>query len=380
MSERRMGPGSGVLLFLALIGILLGTLGGGVLGAAAGYWAASLRPTPPAPEVGNPAEITQVTLTEDSAIIQAVRTVKPAVVTVINTLPPQRDFFGEIRRPQASGSGIIIDRQGHIVTNNHVVEGARSLDVVFSDGSSAPASLVGGDVFSDLAVIKVDTPVPAVAQLGDSSALQPGEPVIAIGSPLGDFKGTVTVGVVSALNRDLDTDRNFIMENLIQTDAAINPGNSGGPLVNILGQVIGINAAVVGRSATSGTVAEGLGFAIPSNTVRDVAQPLIDRGRVVRPYLGITSRTVTPQLASLYDLPVDHGVYVQALQAGGPTARAGVQVGDIIVAINDQEINADNPLINVLLRFRPGDEVRLTIFRGRGQITVSVVLGERPSS
>lgn len=200
----------------------------------------------------------------------------------------------------------------------------------------------------------------------------------AIGSPLGDFKGTVTVGVVSALDRRLDTGEGYMLENLIQTDAAINPGNSGGPLINALGQVIGINTAIVGRSAYASTVAEGLGFAIPSNTVKAVAQQLIDKGYVERPYLGIEYVTITPRLASAYDLPADHGVYVRRVVSSSPAAAASLQEGDIITTINDQTIDEDNPLNNILWRFHVGEEVTLTIFRQGEELSVDVTLTQRP--
>jgi 2-alkenal reductase len=310
-------------------------------------------------------------------MIEAIAKVKPAVVTVINTLPAQTTA-GEIVEPTASGSGVVISEEGYIVTNNHVVEGAQRLDVIYPDGSKEEATLVGADMYADLAVIKVTRKVPAVAELGDSSALQPGEPVAAIGSPLGDFKGTVTVGVISALDRRLDTGQGYLMENLIQTDAAINPGNSGGPLINALGQVIGINTAIVGRSAYAGTVAEGLGFSIPSNTVRIVAQQLIEKGYVERPYLGIEYAAITPGVASAYDLPSDHGVYVKTVTPQSPAAAAGLQEGDIITAMDGQTIDEANPLANVLWNFHVGDKVELTLFRQGKEMKVEVTLGQRP--
>ena len=380
--ERSYGPRYSIVVLVVALGIVVAILCGGVVGGAAGYWVVRSQPTPSVSTpvaLGQPeGQTTHLTLTQDSAMIEAIAKVKPAVVTVINTLPASQTFFGEVIEPQASGSGIIIDEKGYIVTNNHVVEEAQRLDVIYADGSKKEATLVGADKYSDLAVIKVDGAVPAMAELGDSSTLQPGEPVTAIGSPLGDFKGTVTVGVVSALDRRLDTGQGYMMENLIQTDAAINPGNSGGPLINALGQVIGINTAIVGRSTYAGTVAEGLGFAIPSNTVNIVAQQLIEKGYVERPYLGIEYATITPRLASAYDLPADQGVYVQRVASGSPAATAGLQEGDIITAINDQTIDEDNPLTNVLWRFHVGDEVRLTILRQGEELSVDVTLTQHP--
>lgn len=379
--ERGSRPRYSIVLLVVALGIVAAIVCGGVVGGAAGYWVARSQPTPSVPTpviVAQPeGQPTYLTLTQDSALIEAIAKVKPAVVTVINTLPAQTTFFGEIVEPTASGSGVIVSEEGYIVTNNHVVEEAQRLDVIYADGKKVEATLVGADRYSDLAVIRVEGEVPAVAELGDSSALQPGESVAAIGSPLGDFKGTVTVGVISALDRRLDTGRGYLMEDLVQTDAAINPGNSGGPLINALGQVVGINTAIVGRSAYAGTVAEGLGFAIPSNTVNFVAQQLVEKGYVERPYLGIEYVAINPRLASPYDLPADHGVYIQRVVSGSPAA-AGLREGDIIIAINDQTIDEDNPFTNVLWRFHVGDEVRLTLLRQGEELSVDVTLTQRP--
>ncbi len=186
------------------------------------------------------------------------------MVTVVGTIPGQMTFFGPTGDQTVSGSGFFISSEGYILTNNHVVEGADEVSIVLSDGSQQQAQIVGADPYADLAVLKTNVLPPAVAGLGNSDALKPGESVIAIGSPLGDFKNTVTVGVVSATGRSIETGQGYLIEGLIQTDAAINQGNSGGPLVNLAGQVIGINTLVV-RSSESGAVAEGLGFAIPIN-------------------------------------------------------------------------------------------------------------------
>ena len=211
----------------------------------------------------------------------AVEKAGPAVVTIVNT---QSVMSGRGRFPvQATGigSGVIVDSRGYIVTNYHVVEGQQSLQVIFSDGTEAAATLVGGDPEHDIAVVKVDTEVPAVAEFADSDALEAGQPVVAIGSALGDFRNTVTAGVVSALHRDLDSTMQTALGDLIQTDAAINEGNSGGPLIDLSGQVVGINVAVVRSTGYQGSVAEGLGFAVPANTAKQIADSLIaqDAGR-----------------------------------------------------------------------------------------------------
>src|SRR5687768_16412236 len=236
---------------------------------------------------------------EQQAVVQVVERISPAVVTVVNRIENNQGFGGEAR-----GSGVIIDRDARIITNNHVIEGATQggLEVIFSNGDTASAQLVGADLVSYLAVLKVDRQVPAFAELGDSTGIKVGETVIAIGSALGSFENTVTVGVVSGLNRTL-RDVNINMENMIQTDAAINHGNSGGPLLNLSGQVIGINTAVVrGGTGLQSDVAEGLGFAIPANTVKTVSSQLIENGQVRRPFLGVASRPISRMVSSYYDL------------------------------------------------------------------------------
>lgn len=377
MYEKGSGIRPAFTILVLVVAVLLGTGGGAVVGGLAGYTVARNRITSAsvAPEVQVAPPTTYLTLTEDSAIISAVAKVKPAVVTVINTLPPQVGFFGQILEPQASGSGVIIDDRGYVITNNHVVENSRSLQVIFADDTKVPATLVGADAFSDLAVVRVEGEVPAAAELGDSAALQPGEPVIAIGSPLGDFRGTVTVGVISALDRRLEVGGGLTMEGLIQTDAAINQGNSGGPLVSALGQVVGINTAIVRGSGAGGPVAEGLGFAIPSNVVEEVAAQLIQYGQVRRPYLGVDWVPITPRIASAYDLPVQFGAYVRQVQPRGPADRGGLRQGDIITAIEDQAIDEDNSLVTILMRFDPGEQVNMTVVREDNEVTLEVTLG-----
>jgi len=299
------------------------------------------------------------------------------VVTVINTLEPQPGFLGEIREPKATGSGVIVDRSGYIITNNHVIANFTRLDVIYADGGKAQAKLVGADPLVDLAVIKVEAPVPAVAEWGDSSILHPGQKVIAIGSALGNFQSTVTSGVISAVDRRLDTGMGYALEGLIQTDAAINQGNSGGPLINTLGQVVGINTIAV-RGDLSGPQAEGLGFAIASNTAREIAEELIKRGRVERPYLGIRYQVITPQIASAYELPVQHGVAVFSVEPASPVERAGLEVGDIITAIGDQKIDEKHYLANILMKHKVGEEVTLSVLREGRELTLEVELGARP--
>ncbi len=318
---------------------------------------------------------------EQQATVKVVEKVAPAVVTVVNQLAPQGGLIGESR-----GSGVIIDTDGRIITNNHVVEGATAggLQVIFYDGDTAPATLLGTDSLSDIAVLKVDHGVDAVADLGDSSTLKVGETVIAIGSALGDFQNTVTVGVVSGLNRTLQRDDGTNMENMIQTDAAINHGNSGGPLLNLSGQVIGINAAVVRGGDSSGDVAEGLGFAIPVDTVKTVSAQLISAGKVVRPFLGVRSAPINRAIASYYDLKDENGdvltsgALVDAVTPGSAAEQAGIKPLDVIMKVDDYTLDEDHPLVNVLTNFQPGDTITLQIVRNGKRLVMDVTLGTRP--
>jgi 2-alkenal reductase len=375
------------LVAMLILGLIIGAAGGAVAG---GLVARNLLQTetaqvsPATPNVVPVAASNTRVINSDtnSAVVSAVKKVDPAVVTVVNTMPQQRmfGFFGDsVQQPKASGSGVIISPQGYIVTNNHVVDGYQSLQVIFADGTTASAEMVGTDAFSDLAVIKVDHAVPAVAEFGDSDALQIGETVIAIGSPLGDFKNTVTVGVVSAVGRTLGTGDGSSYEKMIQTDAAINHGNSGGPLVNLSGQVVGINTAVVRGDSFSGDVAEGLGFSIPSRTVSDVTSQLISKGSVNRPYLGVRWQSITPDIAQANNLPMQWGAYIQQIEAGSTADAAGIQRGDIITKIGTEEISDENGFANLLNHHKIGDNVTITVWRDGQTLTLNAVLQGRSS-
>ena len=316
----------------------------------------------------------------ETTVIQAVQKVGPAVVTVSGTVPGQVTPFGRTSGGTVSGSGVFISDQGYILTNNHVVEGTQGdLTITLADGSQEKAKIVGTDQFSDIAVLKTDGKIPAVATLGNSDVLNPGETVIAIGSPLGDFKNTVTEGVVSATGRSIDTGNGYTIDNLIQTDAAINQGNSGGPLVNLAGEVVAINTLIV-RSSGSGTVAEGLGFAIPVNTAKAVAEQLIQTGAITHPYLGISFQPITPDIATAYRLPAQWGVYITDVASNSPASQAGLQQGDIITSIGGVSLDETHSYINTLFTHKPGDQVTVEFIRSGKSMQVQVTLGTAKSN
>jgi S1-C subfamily serine protease len=302
--------------------------------------------------------------------IEVVEQVGPAVVTVINE---QVEDGGTEAVPTGSGSGFFLDEEGHVVTNQHVVEGGAEFVVVLSDGRELPATLIGADALSDVAVLKVDAAVPAIADIGDSSSLLPGQPVLAIGSPLGTFTNTVTEGIISALGRTVpDEGGGPELLNLIQHDAAINPGNSGGPLVTLNGEIVGIN--------TLGIIdAQGLFFAVPSETVTRVAAELIAEGSVDYPFLGLTLTQLDDQTIVQWALPVEEGFYVTEVRDGSPAQAAGFQVGDIVTAINLERVGERQTVVGALFQYKPGDTVQLTVQRGRVTFRVDVTLAERPT-
>jgi 2-alkenal reductase len=317
---------------------------------------------------------------EQQAIVDVVNRVRPAVVTVVNKLDPSQGGF----RGEALGTGMIVDTKGDIFTNNHVIAGAApgGLSVILSNGDKVPATLVGADDVSDVAVLKIDRQITATVQLGDSDKLQVGQMTIAIGSALGDFKNTVTVGVVSGLNRTLPGAVGTDIEPMLQTDAAINHGNSGGPLLDLNGNVIGVNTAVVRGTGTD--VAEGLGFAIPVNTVKTITTQLLSSGNIPRPYLGVSTRPVSLQLSSYYGLRdpngnlLNIGELVVQVEQGSPAEKAGLQPGDVILAVDDTNVDDTHPLVNILLLHKPGDTVQLHVVRDGKALEFKAALGTRP--
>ena len=294
----------------------------------------------------------------------------------------------------ATGSGILIDGDGHVLTNAHVVDGSSSVTVKFGDGDPLPAKVLGVDDSTDIAVLSVDAgSVDAnPLQLGDSDAVQVGDGAIAIGNPYG-LDRTVTSGIISALQRQISAPNGFTISDVIQTDAAINPGNSGGPLIDANGRVIGVNSQIATGSGSSGSV--GIGFAVPINTAKSVAQQIIDGGSVEHAYLGIEGADLNSDLARVLNLDVDQGVLVQKVTPDGPAADAGLRAGDatvgiegaqvkaggdVITAIDGKTITGMEDLISVVNAKQPGDTVTLTVLRDGSSHDVTVKLADRPAS
>lgn len=273
----------------------------------------------------------------------------------------------------STGTGVILSQNGYIVTNSHVVENAQTIQALLTDGRSLPASLVGLDAISDLAVLHIAADDLTAAVLGDSASLRVGDTVVAIGDPLGiELRGTMTDGIISAINRDVDVDGRIM--NLIQTNAALNSGNSGGPLINCYGQVIGINTMKMGDTMSVAGV-EGLGFAIPSTTVRDIVNQLIEKGYVSgRPYLGITGESISDFYQFYYRLP--KGLYITEVSQGSSAEAAGLEVGDILISIDNTYITTSQALETLLYGYIPGDTMQAVIYRSGKQYRVTLTVGE----
>jgi S1-C subfamily serine protease len=307
---------------------------------------------------------------------------------------PLEPFGGPQPPSTASGSGFVLDEEGHVLTNAHVVEGADVVRVTIGEDSDpVDAEVVGADPSTDLALLDADADAGALQPLplGDASDLEVGDPVVAIGSPLG-LDHTVTAGIVSALGREIDAPNGFTISNAIQTDAPINPGNSGGPLLNSNGEVVGINSQI----ATAGGQGNiGIGFAVPAETAREVVQELLDDGEVDQPFLGLTGADITPEAARVLDLPTEEGVLVQEVVPDGPADDAGIEAGsaeanigpaplriggDIIVEAAGQPVDSMEDVIAAVEDREPGDELELTLLRDGDDETVTVELADRPAS
>lgn len=330
-------------------------------------------------------------ITEDEANnIQLYQKLAPGVVNITSTIL-ERDFFFNVVPRKGTGSGSIIDERGYILTNHHVIQDARKLEVTLANGKKYTARFIGSDPSTDLAVLKIDAPGKdlVVIPMGSSNDLQVGQKVLAIGNPFG-LGQTLTTGVISSVGRTLRSEGGTLVEDIIQTDASINPGNSGGPLIDSSGKMIGINTAIF--SPTGASV--GIGFAIPVDTAKRVLQDLIEKGHYAYPWLGATLMTLFPDFAEALKLPVQSGAMVVEVAPRGPAERAGLRGGDkraqignsiivvggdVIVKLNGEPIEDADSVIREIRRMRPGDQIRLEVIHWEGtRETINVALGEQP--
>jgi S1-C subfamily serine protease len=376
-------------------------LGGAALVGGLGGKTTTVREVQPVDV--RPIPTLQRSSTKAPTINQIYRETAPGVVQVTATQvvqsPAVDPFFGfpfpQAQRQRALGSGFVIDKAGHIVTNYHVIEGARSVEVSFSNNESLKAKIVGSDPSTDVAVLKVDAHSRALTplRLGNSDAVRVGDPVIAIGNPFG-LERTVTTGIVSALQRVIRAPNDYSIDHVIQTDAALNKGNSGGPLLDARGDVIGVNSQIqTGAPDAQGNV--GIGFAVPINTVKTVAAQIIKSGHAEHAFLGITAQSVPASVAKLFRLHATHGLLVESVQRGSAAAKAGLRAGksnatvagvtypldgDLIVSADGVQLSSIDQLRDLISSKHPGDRIKLEIWRGDKHLTLEVKLGRQPSS
>lgn len=362
------------VVLVAVLALIFGAVGG----AVAGSEFHSTKTEVVQQANSQPVQDVSAAVGQPESWTAVARRAGPAVVTIINQQAPQQGLFGTVPGGKAEGSGFIVNRSGDIITNFHVVDGEQSLTVVFSNGQKSPAAVVRTDRLNDLAVIKVHARVPAVLHFGDSRSLQPGDPVLAIGSALGQFRNTVTAGVVSALGRTINEPSTVVLHDMVQTDAAINQGNSGGPLLNDRGQVIGVNTAITRGASSSdpfglsqSVVAEGLGFAIPSGTVQSVSTKLMEN-KAPPAFLGVEYYQISTQDATYYHFPV--GAYITAIKPGSPAQKAGLRARDIVTKIGNQTITDQVTLQQIISNDQAGQSVTLTVWRSGHTFTTQVKL------
>lgn len=357
-------------IFGAITLLVLGLVGGTVLTRTLGPNAS--------PSLSTSADGNQTVTDEESSIASVAEKVGPSVVSIV-TQTRTNSYYGSTSG-EAAGTGIIVSKNGYVMTNNHVLEGATSVSVVDSTGELyEDATIIGRDPLNDIAFIKIKSDKEfTAAALGNSSTIRTGQQVVAIGNALGQYSNTVTSGIISGTGRPITADTGSgdteTLTDLIQTDASINPGNSGGPLVNMAGQVIGINTAIVED-------ANGIGFAIPVNATKGVLAGVLDTGKVSRAYLGVNYLTITPDVAREYKLDVNSGAYVYAssssspVASGSPAEKAGLKSGDIITKINSETVGKDGSLSSILGEYRPGDKLTITYLRDGKEQTTTVTLG-----
>jgi S1-C subfamily serine protease len=394
-------------VFLPAFAVLLAGLAGGAiaLGAAAAFGVGAktttIREVAPAPAASPAAVETRPVgaLTTN----QIFRRDAPGVVQVTSTQvvrvqdPFSDPFFGfgpSTEQQRALGSGFVMDKAGHIVTNYHVIANSKSVEVSFSNSDNLKARVVGVDPSTDLAVLQVDAKSRALTPLpfGNSDGVRVGDSVVAIGNPLG-YDRSMTAGIVSAVQRAITAPNQYPIDHVIQTDAPINHGNSGGPLIDSRGDVIGVTAQIATGSSGDGNI--GIGFAIPSNTVRTVVAQLISKGKVDHAFIGITAKPVTPEIARLFRLPADHGLLVVGVEPHSGAAAAGLRSGsqtavvsgeswpiggDLVVAADGVQLTSIDQLRDVIAAKKPGESVTLVVYRGSNKLTLHVKLGRQPSS
>ena len=389
---------------LVVAGALGGALALGGAVVAGGFGTTTTVREIPGSPLPAPISLSQPALKSGALSVNAIyKHAAPGVVQVTATQVVSSasvdPFFGFAfpaqQKSRALGSGFVIDKAGHIVTNYHVVEHARSVDVSFSNNESMKAKVVGTDPSTDIAVLQVDAHSRALTPLvlGNSDAVRVGDSVVAIGNPFG-YDRTVTTGIVSALQRVIQAPNSYSIDHVIQTDAALNKGNSGGPLLDARGNVIGVNSQIAaGDSGSSGNI--GIGFAVPINTVKTVTAQIIKTGHAEHPYLGISVQAVTANAAKLFHLPATHGLLVARVQPGSGAAKAGLRAGsgnatlagesyplggDLITKVDSTPLYSLDQLRDAIANKQPGDEVRLETYRGDQLRTVTVKLGRQPSS
>jgi S1-C subfamily serine protease len=388
-----------VLLALLLIACNSSLLAAPASAPPASSLATSIPSSTPPPASTPPPGLNEIALIDavgldfaEKRVIEVYERVSPAVVN-ITTQVLRRSFFFEVIPEEGAGSGFVLDKEGHILTNYHVIEGAQRIEVTFIDETTLPAKVVGADPRNDIAVLQVEAPPELLApvELGTSANLQVGQRAIAIGNPFGQFGGTLTTGVISALNRTLQGQDGREVSGIIQTDAAINRGNSGGPLLDSAGRVIGINTAIFSPTGTSA----GVGFAVPVDTVHRILPDLLTLGRYRHPWLGVRyAYRLTPGLADILELPVDQGLLLVELYRGSPLALKGVQGaqqeailgnqrifigGDILTTIDGEEVTSiDSLQILLETKYQVGDTVNVTLLRNGEERTITVELAEEP--
>jgi len=307
---------------------------------------------------------------DESSVLEVVEKVSRSVVN-INTVRLLHDFYYQVVPVQGMGSGVIIDQKGFIITNNHVIEGAEKIQATLASGDVLPGKLVGACVSDDIAIVKVDGKNLPTAELGNSDELRMGQTVFAIGNPFGLAGGpTVTKGVISAVKRSIRSERGLI-ENLVQTDASINPGNSGGPLVDVHGRVVAINTAIV-------PFAQGIGFAIPVNTAKRCSTEIITHGRVMRPWLGVSGLSITPEIASYYNLPVEKGALIAEVIPDSPAEKSEMRKGDIIIGFGDKAINNIEELVREIQKRKIGEKANVLLLRDGEKWIADVKLEQTP--